>query len=991
MVQIPKPTNEVNRLFALRALQILHSPSERKYDDVVAQAAKIFDAPIALISLVEEEYQWFKANLGLDAERAGRDVSFCTYAILGTEPFVVEDASIVPQFADNPLVLGYPHIRFYVGAPLIDSDGNALGTLCVIDQKPHTPTKLQLDKLKALASEVMSMMLADAALNLHSSAVRPALGSSTLPSFFIGLGPSNEVIQYGIRGQCQMFDHARAFDLPQVFGKSSSVIASLANLCRESGLTVQAESTFDAKGRDPETSIHVTISRFGDGCVRIVGTDPRDRDRRESFLNLQREQYRHIIENVQDIIFCTDPETNFTFLNPAWVTCTGVPLSDSLFHQVYEFVPACFQGCVKEMFDLVSSGQEDVADLEFPITNTQGEQRWLQAHVKSLRADTGELIGFTGSMHDLTVRRNAELAESSHFEFTRILSAVSAQFIDVDADHVGDAISRALQAIGDHGDLDGVYVGLLADDGLSFSIGHEWTNNPAVSVKSMTQGVSLLSRPWLKGVLEGLEPIRVGDISTMPEEAEGERRFLAEAEIGAMVIVPLISRHSCHGFVTYYLRNRTREWTDDFFELLKSAANSMSAILTRAKAERAVRRLNDHQIATSQLRVEMALSCADIVLFTLDRYAKVTFAQGKMLNSVLDGSRLKLGKSGYEVFREPVVIEHILAAYLGDEREETHLVDGRYLTTRYAPIRSSLGAIEGMIGISVDVTKQRELEKRLGDSRRLEAIGALSAGVAHEINTPIHAIIANLEFLLDSFQERQKLFSAHQALFDRLEADCTYPDEREHILAVAEEISLPMLSKEIPLAAEQSLDAARRVGSIVHSLKEVCHPGEDSRVLSDLNHLIETAITLSRNEWKYTASLELELDQTLPAVECLPNEIVRCILNLIVNASHAVADKFEPTGELGIIRICTRALGAEIDISISDNGTGIPADIQNKVFDPFFTTKDPGRGTGQGLSLAYAAVVERHKGTLSLESEVGKGTTFFVRIPIRTASLASAA
>ena len=151
----------------------------------------------------------------------------------------------------------------------------------------------------------------------------------------------------------------------------------------------------------------------------------------------------------------------------------------------------------------------------------------------------------------------------------------------------------------------------------------------------------------------------------------------------------------------------------------------------------------------------------------------------------------------------------------------------------------------------------------------------------------------------------------------------------------------------------------------------------------DLNRAIETTVTISRHEWKYVAEVSTQLDPTLPLVPCLGGEINQVLLNLVVNAAHAIADlpKNEEAG-LGTITISTRIDGDWVEISVADTGTGIPLDIRERVFDPFFTTKDVGRGTGQGLMLAHAVVVKKHGGKIWFDSEVGKGTTFFVRLPI---------
>jgi signal transduction histidine kinase len=166
-------------------------------------------------------------------------------------------------------------------------------------------------------------------------------------------------------------------------------------------------------------------------------------------------------------------------------------------------------------------------------------------------------------------------------------------------------------------------------------------------------------------------------------------------------------------------------------------------------------------------------------------------------------------------------------------------------------------------------------------------------------------------------------------------------------------------------------------------MKEFSHPGTREKAPADLNRAIESTVTVTRNEWKYVAELKLELDPELPAVACLVGEFNQCIVNLVVNASHAIGDviKGKP-GTKGTITIRTRRDGEFAEVRVSDTGTGIPEAIRPRIFEPFFTTKGLGQGTGQGLAIIYASMVRRHGGTVSFETEVGKGTTFILRLPL---------
>ncbi len=201
------------------------------------------------------------------------------------------------------------------------------------------------------------------------------------------------------------------------------------------------------------------------------------------------------------------------------------------------------------------------------------------------------------------------------------------------------------------------------------------------------------------------------------------------------------------------------------------------------------------------------------------------------------------------------------------------------------------------------------------------------------------------------------------------------------------DLGVEYLLREVPTAISQSLDGVERVSKIVRAMKEFSHPGTQEKILADLNRLIESTVTVARNEWKYVAEVELELSPDLPQVPCLPAEINQVILNLIVNAAHAIAEVVsEGITSKGTIRIATRRSGDWVELRVQDTGSGIPESIRSRVFDPFFTTKPVGKGTGQGLAIAHSAVVDRHQGQIRFESEVGRGTTFFVLLPLRDKS-----
>lgn len=282
-----------------------------------------------------------------------------------------------------------------------------------------------------------------------------------------------------------------------------------------------------------------------------------------------------------------------------------------------------------------------------------------------------------------------------------------------------------------------------------------------------------------------------------------------------------------------------------------------------------------------------------------------------------------------------------------------------------------------------DISARRMLEAQLRQAQKLESIGQLAAGIAHEINTPTQYIGDNARFLEDAFRSLSVLLVAVKRLGESSSDPQDVMRQVAQIRAGLNDADLDYLLEEVPRAIGQSLDGVQRVATIVRSMKEFSHPGSAEKQAIDLNRAIQSTLTVSRNEWKYVADVVTEFASNLPLVTCLPGDINQVILNLIVNAAHAIGDKLHGSpAEKGEIGIQTRHDGDWVEIRIRDTGGGIPKEIQPRIYDPFFTTKPVGRGTGQGLAIVHAVITERHRGTIRFETQPGEGTTFILRLPI---------
>lgn len=308
------------------------------------------------------------------------------------------------------------------------------------------------------------------------------------------------------------------------------------------------------------------------------------------------------------------------------------------------------------------------------------------------------------------------------------------------------------------------------------------------------------------------------------------------------------------------------------------------------------------------------------------------------------------------------------------------LHNGRTLVVGYAC--SALvedGIRKGIIISFRDIYSLKRAQQDSLQASKLASVGQLAAGIAHEINTPIQYIGDNLRFLGDSLETLLQVMGRYR---DFVEHYCSGADAeaREALEKFFADADMAYLLAEMPPAVSQSLDGVGQVARIVLAMKEFSHPGEREKVAVDLNRAIENTLAVSRNEWKHIADVKMDLAADLPQVLCLPGEMNQVLLNLVVNAAHAIQAR--QSEHMGCITVATRQYGRRVDITVKDDGIGMSEAIKDRIFDPFFTTKAVGKGTGQGLAICRDVVVTKHLGKISVDTEEGKGTIFTIHLPI---------
>ena len=291
----------------------------------------------------------------------------------------------------------------------------------------------------------------------------------------------------------------------------------------------------------------------------------------------------------------------------------------------------------------------------------------------------------------------------------------------------------------------------------------------------------------------------------------------------------------------------------------------------------------------------------------------------------------------------------------------------RVILTSKVPLHDANGNVTGIVGTGFDITERKAAEERMASSDRLESIGRLAAGVAHEINTPVQYLNDSVSFIREGVGELL-------AYIDKLHASLPQkPEDNDDV---------DYLRQELPPALTRVAEGLARIAEIVRSMKHFSHADQREMSEVDLNASIASTLVIARSEYRDCADIETDY-APLPPVTCHGGQINQVVLNLVVNSADAISDFVKQHGGRGRITLRTALEGDHVLITIADTGGGIPEAIQARIFDPFFTTKEVGRGTGQGLSIVRSTVVKGHGGQLDFVSEMGKGTTFYVRLPVK--------
>ncbi|MEH0020287.1 MAG: ATP-binding protein [Desulfobacter sp.] len=465
----------------------------------------------------------------------------------------------------------------------------------------------------------------------------------------------------------------------------------------------------------------------------------------------------------------------------------------------------------------------------------------------------------------------------------------------------------------------------------------------------------------------------------------------------ACIVLPLKNRTGTIGLGRF--GNDTLRFSMTEVSMLRRFSHMASICIENAKLYRDLEReLGQRKLAekTLQLNEEAFFSIFDSIrvgFYRTDNQGRVLIANtvaAKMLGYTTSEEASGLSMPDlYKAIedRERLMKEIFATGSVSAYEVEMKKKDGRIISVLInAHARhNEAGEFIGTQGTVVDITQRKKKETESVHSQKLEAIGSLAAGIAHEINTPIQYVSDNTNFLREAFEDLKIVLEAGTQMWESVSQNQDAAAAGHAYATALEDADMAYLQDEIPQAIAQSMDGLSRVSRIVRSMKAFSHAGSEPGQVADINDMLENTLTVARNEWKYVANIRKEMQKDLPRISCNPGELSQVFLNMIVNASHAIEERIKQDRggkeEKGTITVTTQAVPNGIEVRIADTGSGIPASAREQIFNPFFTTKTVGKGSGQGLAIAHSVVVDRHGGKISFTTRTGHGTTFIIELP----------
>ncbi|MGE4442233.1 MAG: PAS domain S-box protein [Desulfomicrobium sp.] len=742
-----------------------------------------------------------------------------------------------------------------------------------------------------------------------------------------------------------------------------------------------------------------------------------EKEKSEAQLRKHMDEFNTLFNALPGYAWQKDIDGRLVTANAATCRFLEQPLENLIGKKAHDIFPSDLADAFRHFVAPLLSGKQRFIEEERELV-WQGKVLDFSTRAESILADDGTVCGIIGLSMDITQKRLTEKKLKRHSALQKTILDLAITLVNHPATEMDEAIQNALGMIGAFCDADRAYV-FRYDYSMEHAINtHEWRIHD-------TSTSSDLRRKLSKSTLEALARFHRADKEVYIPSTESLtldsaiQTSLRRQGIHAFISIPIIHDSQCTGFVGYESMRKDKIWEEEEINLLKIA----SQLLTNAEMRRV------HELRLIEAR-SIAEEAYDVMEKTIqDRTLQLTLANQRLNSEIylriqaiqnlqitlkaisailiaIDNDNfiaqwshaaersfgLQYSQAiGKKFQHQPIpwnwdVIDRAIQECRA-EKSATKVSNvkfihangsDRFLVVTVTPLLDDVGAMTGCLLLGEDITEIKTLEAQLAQAARLEGLGQLAAGIAHEINTPIQYVGDSLTFLNESYQNLDKILAFATTKCGQRIHNFDIPC---HLNMLLKEADIDFIREEVPKTFTRIEQGLEKISSIVRAMNRFSPCDISDKTMSDINEIVENAITITQNVWKYSADVKVHLEDGKLLIPCMHGEIGQTLINIIINAAHAIEDVVKGTKVKGLIYITTKKKEKYLEIRIKDTGPGIPPDIANKVFNMFFTTKPIGRGTGQGLALAHHTIVTRHKGTLTYETTPGQGTTFIITLP----------